>query len=128
MGSINDFGGYHNQGYNQHYNQGYGYHQGYGYDPCYIPVGQPLQLGLDPQYGQPAIRQGNDFGEYELLAYGMQGEIIAISPVNPTVGASFIAGHNLSYGQPYVYMEVIVQRIDSGMYCSEHYIVFGAGF
>lgn len=103
----------------------YGYDRyGYGYDPCYIQPNEYFRVSLDPQYG-PATMQGNDFGDYELLAYGPYGEIVSILPVNPQVGASFLLGHNNPNGQVSVFMDMIVQRIDSG-YCPERQVTFGA--
>lgn len=120
----NGYGSGYGHGYGSGYGYGHGQGYGYGYDPCYIPAGQPLQLSLDAQAG-PAMRQGNDFGEYELLAYGRSGEIIALSPINPSVGASFIGGHNLN--QVYAHMEVMVARIDT-VECQPHFVTFGARF
>ena len=117
------------------YSGGYGrrssYHDpysggGYGYDPCYIQPNQHLRVYSDSQFGH-AQMQGNDFGNYELLAQGQYGEIIRLSPVNPAIGASFLLGHNNPNGEINLFMDVIVQRIDApDAYCPERRVTFGS--
>lgn len=105
-----------------------GYHDPYGYgmDPCYIQPNQYLRVYSEPQFGF-AYMEGNDFGEYELLAQGSYGELVRLSPVDPTVGASFLLGHGSGHGEVNLFMDVIVQRIDiPDAYCPERRVTFGS--
>ena len=126
--SINSSTNYYNYA---SYGGGNGYHDpryggGHGYDPCYIQPNQYLRVYLEPQFGY-AHMEGNDFGNYELLAQGQYGELIRLSPVNPAVGASFLLGHNNPNGEVNLFMDVIVQRIDSpDAYCPERRVTFGS--
>ena len=115
-----------NSSYYSHASYGGGYgHQG-GYDPCYIQPNQYLRVSLDTQFGF-AQMEGNDFGNYELLAQGQYGELIRLSPANPMVGASFLLGHNSPNGEVNVFMDMIVQRIDApDAYCPERRVTFGS--
>ena len=117
--AINSSVRYHHASYN------YGYHdRGYGHDPCYIQPNQYLRVYLEPRFG-PAHMEGNDFGNYELIAQGSYGEMVRLSPVDPTVGASFLLGHNI--GEVSLFMDVIVQRIDiPDAYCPERRVTFGS--
>ena len=102
------------------------YAGGYGYDPCYIQPNQYLRVFSEPQFGF-AYMEGNDFGEYELLAQGSYGELVRLSPVDPTVGASFLLGHGRGHGEVNLFMDVIVQRIDvPDAYCPERRVTFGS--
>ena len=113
--------------YNSRYNGRYDsrYRGGYDYDPCYIEPNQPFRVSLDPQH-RSAIMEGNDFGQYELLAYGPRGTVVSLYPINSAVGASFLLGHNNPNGHINVYMDVIVQRIDSVRDCPERQVTFGS--
>ncbi len=135
---INPTGYYSRSGYGRGYDRGgyghggaydrggYGHGYGYGYDPCYIEPNIPYQVQSDNQFGQATL-QGANFGNYELLAYGSYGEIVSISPVNPQIGASFTGGHNTPNGSLYVYMDVVVQRIDDpNAYCPQRQVTFGS--
>lgn len=121
--SINSSMSYYG-GYGGHHDPRYG--GGYGYDPCYIAPNQYLRVYLEPQFGY-AHMEGNDFGNYELLAQGVYGELIRLSPINPAVGGSFLLGHNNPNGEVNLFMDVIVQRIDApDAYCPERRVTFGS--
>ena len=111
-------GGYGSGGYG---GGGYG-RGGYGHDPCYIQPNQYLRVYLESQFGY-AHMEGNDFGNYELIAQGQHGELVRLSPIDPTIGASFLLGHSL--GEVNLFMNVIVQRIDiPDAYCPERLVTF----
>lgn len=110
-----------------------GYHPGAlrPYDNCTIPAGQ---YRVFTEY--PAVMNGTSFSGYQLIAQGQSGVTLLLTPTEP----SFIAGFNNNTGQqPYVSMQVIVERADqySGRnigsyhapnlgYCSRHVVTFGA--
>ena len=111
-----------------------GYHPGAlrPFNNCVIPAGR---YNVFVEY--PATMHGTSFGNYQLVAQGPGGVVLLMTPINPSVEASFIAGYNL--GNPYVYMDLIVERADqyapgvSGgyqihnlRYCSRHRITFGS--
>lgn len=111
-----------------------GYHPGAvrPFDNCTIPAGR---YSVSLEY--PATMHGTSFGNYQLIAHGPGGVVLLMTPINPTIEASFIAGYNL--GNPYVHMDLIVERADQyahGIrggyqihnlrYCSRHRVTFGS--